>query len=391
MSFVPFSAYQQSLPPDYQKNEKRLVDDMEAFMRGRVWDNGGRALRGAHAESFGLVAGELEVLDGLPKQYAQGLFSHPRTYDAVARYSNGVAHIRADRYLGPILGMGIKLFGVPGRSLLDGEDSGTLDIPMVNSPVFFSNTAHDYLTTQKLLQELPDSLATTASRNKVLQQLLTSGGRAEPEDWRWDDLLAFVSLLRIERQHLFLYRYYNIGAIRFGRYIARLRITPTTDTASSVVHHGVDTDAEDEPFRRTLVAETAERTHTFTLEAQLCTSLSTTPVDNSSVAWPEELAPFRAVALLRVPAQDISDERNIEAADATAINPWRTRPEHAPLGELNRLRREVYRRSAELRRRINKQTRHEPSSPADALSWGRPAPGRTHGAAPGGRGADQET
>ncbi|MDO0939071.1 catalase family protein [Streptomyces sp. DG2A-72] len=372
MSFVPFSAYRQSLPPDYHADEKRLVDDMEIFMRGRVRDDGaGRALRGAHAESFGLVAGEFEVLDGLPKQYAQGLFAHPRTYDAVVRYSNGVAHIRADRYLGPILGMGIKLFGVPGRSLLDGENSGTLDIPLVNSPVFFSNTAHDYLTTQRLLEDLPDSLATAASRNNVLRNLLTSGGTAEPDDWRWDELLAFVSLLGIERQHLFLYRYYNIGAVRFGRYIARLRIAPTVGTTGSVAHRRVDTDAEDEPFRRTLVAETAERAHTFTLEAQLCADLSTTPVDNSSVAWPEELSPFRAVARLRVPVQNISDERNIEAADATAINPWRTRPEHEPLGELNRLRREVYRRSAELRRRINKQSRREPFSPADALNAAR--------------------
>jgi hypothetical protein len=372
MSFVPFSAYRESLPPDYRTNDKRLVDDMEAVMRRPVRDEGGgRAPRGAHAASYGLVAGELEVLGGLPGEYAQGLFSSLRTYDAVIRYSNGVAHIGADGLLGPILGMGLKLFGVPGRSLLDGESSSTLDIPLINSPVFFSDTAHDYLTTRRLLDGLPDSLATTAARNRVLRQLLTGGGTAKPDDWRWDELLAFVSLLSIERQHLFLYRYYSIGAMRFGRYMARLRIGPTTDTAASVAHRSVDTDAEGEPFRRTLVAETAERAHTFTLEAQLCTDLSTMPVDNSAVAWPEGLSPFRAVALLRVHAQDISDQRNIEAADATAINPWRTRLEHAPLGELNRLRKEVHRRSVELRRRFNKRPRREPSSPEDALAWGR--------------------
>ncbi|MFD9053182.1 catalase family protein [Streptomyces zaomyceticus] len=372
MSFVPFSAYRQNLPADYQKNEKRLVADMEVFMRGRVKDEGaGRALRGAHAESFGLVAAELTVLDGLPTEYAQGLFAQPRSYPAVVRYSNGVAHIRADRFLGPILGMGIKLFDVPGKSLLDGEKSGTFDIPLVNSPVFFSNTARDYVTTQRLLQDLPDSLATHASRNKVLEQLLTSGGTAEPDEWRWDELLAFVSLLNIKRQHLFLYRYYNIGAVRFGRHIARLRVSPTSDTSGSVVHREVDTNTEDEPFRRTLVAEASERSHTFVLEAQLNTSLSVMPVDNSSVAWPEALSPFRAVARISIPTQDITDERNIDAADATAINPWRTRTEHEPLGELNRLRREVYRRSAELRRRINKQPRSEPSSPAEALTRGR--------------------
>ena len=34
------------------------------------------------------------------------------------------------------------------------------------------------------------------------------------------------------------------------------------------------------------------------------------------------------------------------AADATSITPWRSREEHRPLGEIQRVRQEVYRRSA---------------------------------------------
>ncbi|MGN9788435.1 catalase family protein [Nonomuraea sp. ZG12] len=375
MSFIPLTAYVDSLPPDFEATEKRLVAEMEAIMRSKTrTEGGGRAIRGAHAESHGIVRARLEILGDLPRAYAQGIFARPRGYDAVVRYSNGVAHIRADRLLGPICGLGLKLFGVRGPATLDEDDDAqTMDLVFFNTPTFFANTAHDYLTIQRLIETLPDAMSTPLLRNHFLQELLTSGGTAEPENWLWDELLSFLSILDLGRQNLYLYTYWSVGAFRHGDYIAKLRVRPTEATAAAVVHREVNTVQDDEPFRDTLVAETGERAHEFVLEAQLCTDLTRMPVENTSVEWPVSESPFVPVARLSIPQQDISAATNLEAADATAINPWRTREKHVPLGEINRVRKDIYTRSAALRRKINHQPVREPAHPSDVLRWRGPS------------------
>ncbi|MGW3623066.1 hypothetical protein [Streptomyces sp. NPDC000880] len=54
-------------------------------------------------------------------------------------------------------------------------------------------------------------------------------------------------------------------------------------------------------------------------------------------------------------------------ADGTSITPWRTREEHRPIGEIQRVREEVYRRSSIERHRLNGQPRVEPASSAELL------------------------
>jgi hypothetical protein len=72
------------------------------------------------------------------------------------------------------------------------------------------------------------------------------------------------------------------------------------------------------------------------------------------------------VAKLRIPQQDISGEDNLEKMDALSFTPWRVTAEHAPLGNIMRARKEVYRRSSIQRHKLNQQQRTEPGS-ADEL------------------------
>ena len=44
----------------------------------------------------------------------------------MVRFSNGTNHIGADRFIGPITGIGLKIFGIEGKTLLEDEpDSHT--------------------------------------------------------------------------------------------------------------------------------------------------------------------------------------------------------------------------------------------------------------------------
>ncbi|MGW3360291.1 hypothetical protein ACWDFL_33620 [Streptomyces bungoensis] len=62
--------------------------------------------------------------------------------------------------------------------------------------------------------------------------------------------------------------------------------------------------------------------------------------------WPEDLSPWVAVARVDLPRQDIGGDDNLAAADATSITPWRSRDAHRPIGEILRVRQEVYRCSS---------------------------------------------
>ncbi|MFD4505552.1 hypothetical protein [Streptomyces sp. NPDC058457] len=64
------------------------------------------------------------MLPGLAPEHAQGVFAEPATYDAVVRFSNGLPHIRPDRFLGAACGFAIKMFDIPGRSVQDEEADG---------------------------------------------------------------------------------------------------------------------------------------------------------------------------------------------------------------------------------------------------------------------------
>ncbi|MEU9364986.1 hypothetical protein AB0D71_09580 [Streptomyces avermitilis] len=50
-------------------------------------------------------------------------------------------------------------------------------------------------------------------------------------------------------------------------------------------------------------------------------------------------------------------ERHLEKRDSLSFTPWRVTAEHAPLGNIMRARKEVYRRSSIERHKLNQQPR----------------------------------
>ena len=93
--------------------------------------------------------------------------------------------------------------------------------------------------------------------------------------------------------------------------------------------------------------------------------------------WPEQLSPFVTVAKLRLPQQDISGPDNLEKMDALSFTPWRVTAEHAPLGNIRRARKEVYRHASIS---ATSSTSSHAQNPARQTStWGRPPVARLLG------------
>ncbi|WP_372411655.1 catalase family protein [Streptomyces luteireticuli] len=365
--------------PQFEESQQEVIDTILEFERNSVRSEGGnRAVRFAHAKAYGLVRGVFEILDGIPPEYAQGVYARPGTHDCLVRYSNGLSHLGADRGLGKVVGMATKVFGIEAETALEDEPrTGTMDFNMINAPVFFCNTAAHYRFLARIFIDLPKYRAGGKKGNhQLFHDWVTGYGTLPPEDWAWDELGALLRVGMLARwQNLLLSSFWSMGAVRHGDHIAKLRIRPTEASAAAIGIRDLDPSGEAEVFRPALVEELARHGCEFDFQVQLCRSLEEMPIDDLTVEWPEDLSPFVTVARLRFPRQDIGGDGNLAAADGISITPWRCAAEHAPVGSIQRLRKEVYRRSSVERHRLNGQVRAEPDEASDLLA---PPSGAAH-------------
>ena len=179
-----------------RKISRQWSPAVEQYVVNSVAGEGvGRAVRFAHAKGYGLVRAEVEILDGLPPGYAQGIYATPGRHDALIRFSNGVAHLGADATLSNAFGLALKMFDIAGTTLLDDEpDAGTFDYNTINMPVFFCNTVSHYLFIQQLFTDAPSYFARgKAGAHQLLSEFLTGKGTLAEKDWAWDELLAFLA------------------------------------------------------------------------------------------------------------------------------------------------------------------------------------------------------
>lgn len=377
VEFVRYSPGIERNDPNFEHALETVLEQMKQHMSASAKAEGaGRVVRDAHAKGFGLAQGEVEILRVLPTEYAQGVYAKPGRHEAIVRFSNGTAHISADRFLPSGSGIGLKMFGIDGPTLLEDEpDGGTFDYAMINYPIFFVNTIEHYIFIQRLFTNnagtIPDPNELPEERKARLRRFLhdwvTGDGTLPPEQWAWEELAAFVQLAQIPFVNLLLSTYWTMGAVRHGDYVAKVRVAPVKEFADRVQLRELDRTAE-EIFRPPLVAELRERPFEFDIQVQLCTSLDLMPVEDVTVRWPENLSPFVTVAKLRLPKQDIGGNDNLEIMDRTSMSPWRVTEEHRPLGNIMRSRKEVYRQSSILRHQANHQPRKEPKNLAEVFA-----------------------
>src|SRR5215210_4104408 len=100
------------------------------------------AMRPVFLKVHGVAHGFFEILPRLSKELRVGVFAKrklPLPYRVWVRFSSDTTPSTPD--LRTTVGIGIKLFGVPGPKLIDNGD--TQDFILQNHDVFFVNTAKD--------------------------------------------------------------------------------------------------------------------------------------------------------------------------------------------------------------------------------------------------------
>lgn len=339
---LPYTVDVETIPADEAKDIERVVQAMKLLL-ARTQAKSGEFRADVHVKSHGYAQGEFRVLPNLPYELAQGLFEHAGVYQTVIRFSNAANQPNADA-IPDGRGMAIKVLEVKGDMESTDEQSGsTQDFLMINHPVFFARNAKDFLRLERVLVEADDSPVATA------RGALT-GGEWNPLHWHWREMIGFAQIAGKLPAQPASNTYFSTSPIRFGDYVAKYRAKPVGDLVDSyldlIKEFGSDSDAMRLALEETLRTEQV----LFEFQVQLCTSAETMPIEDVTIEWPESESPYRTVAQLALPQQDIALLRQQDDYQNLAFNVWHALAAHRPLGGINRVRRLAYPVSSAWRR-----------------------------------------
>lgn len=299
------------------------------------------AFRGTHVKTQGVVKGTLIVLPDLPPELAQGICSSAnaqRPHDIALRYANEPSFLQDDRAPGP-RGCGMKIFDIEGEFLNPvGTQAKTQDMTFNNAPIL----------------ELRD-LKTTVEIFQIREHHFREPEKIEPELKKRKDKNLQLAPAQLPNQHFLSYVMYSQSAYRWGDYIAKYALFPTSDLAKGLKELKITDEVDPEQHSKWIREYFSSNDATYDLRVQLCQNTSVQPVEDASVQWDETAFPFRTVArvVLSGGQDSFSTERRIFWEESMRLNVWYGLKEHQPLGSVNRLRRKMYEHSEEFRGKHN--------------------------------------
>lgn len=317
-------------------------------------EDGHHAIRAVHAKAHGILHGTMTIKDGLPPELAQGLFATPGDHGIYLRLSTNAGDILPDSIALP-RGMSLKVLDVKGDRL-PGASGTTQDFIMVNGDVFVAKTADKFLGNLKLLAKTTDTLEGT---KKVMSTVLGGINTALSKVGLQSNTLA--SLGGAPNVDPLGETYYSITPFRYGDYIAKFSLVPVSKGLTSRTGTAIEASEDPNAIRDTVRAEMIGTDAVWEFKVQLCRDLEEQPVEDPTVSWDAEAAPFQTVATIHVAPQNSWDPAQVQAVDEEMrFSVWTGLAAHQPLGNINRARKDSYQHSADFRAGFNKCPIHEP-------------------------------
>lgn len=325
-------------------DEPAIVEKLVDLNLGGVQDEPGAAKRAQHTKHLGVVQAKFVVSAGIPEHLRTGLFSQPREFDAIIRFSSGR---QTDDRKGDAHGMAIKLLDVPGPKLLAGrENETTHDFVLVDNEVFFLRDMAEYLSFNESAAQAKKSkirgfifLAKLALVQRDLGRRVKSFAGKTPSS-----PLA---------SHYWSTTPYRLG----GHAVKYMAVSPNAGTAKS--NSGVQ---HEDGLVNALASELALEAATFDFGVHVQSDASRQPVEDATVNWRDNGAQFVKLARIEIPLQLVKTNETL--AEDLVFSPWHAIEEHRPLGAINRARRDVYAAMSKRRHQLNGVT---PSGSSEVL------------------------
>ena len=365
---VPYDSRYEFEEEGEQETRAQLLQTLHGISATTYADSG-HATRSVHAKSHGLLRARLQVLDALAPELAQGIFAAPASFDVVMRISTIPGDILDDNVSVP-RGMAVKVLGVPGVQLSSLEpDAGngtgqghppasTQDFVLVNGPAFLAPSAKKFLGSLKLL-------ASTTDKVPRLKQALSTvlQGTEKALEALGGESATLKSLGGHPETHPLGETYYSQAPILYGNYMAKVALVPVSPELAALKDAPVDLDGRPNGLREAVVAYFARHAATWEVRIQLCRDIDSMPLEDASVAWPEEDSPYLPVArITALPQSGWSEALSRAVDDGMAFSPWHGVLAHRPLGSIMRVRKAAYAMSARFRFERTGAVAAEPAS-----------------------------
>lgn len=352
---VRYSPDVEVVRPDEGQTIEQLNEAFDTILT-RVAEHSGHAVRSVHAKSHGILEGTLTVDAGLPPELAQGLFAKAGEHKVYMRVSTNAGDILPDSVSLP-RGIALKVLDVEGERLPDAEGT-TQNFIMVNGKVFQAPNAEKFLGSLKLLAGTTDRVeglkvaASTVLRG--VNKALHAFGVDSP---------TIGSLGGAPNVDPLGETYSSLTPFRYGDYIAKFSLVPVAPALTALTGTEIDASGRPNAIREMVRSEMAALTGEWEFRVQLCRDLERQSVEDPTVEWKEDEAPFQRVGVLRVQPQDSWDPVRVQAVDEEMrFSVWTGLAAHRPLGNVNRARNAPYRHSAGFRERFNRCPIHEPGA-----------------------------
>ncbi|MFI1396220.1 LodA/GoxA family CTQ-dependent oxidase [Streptomyces sp. NPDC020681] len=325
-----------------------LAEFVGERMGDRISQGQEPVLRPVFVKYHGTARGVLTVVPDLPPELSIGFLRVAQEQEgglsAWVRFSSDTLPSRTD--FRRTVGMGIKLFGVPGPKLLEEESQAdTQDLVVQNHDVFFVDTAQDFCEFQQ---------------DPVAYQ------NAHPDTRR------ILEEMRKPEESALKATYWGVLPYAFGpdRYV-KYKLVPVGCPPGDPQAAPPD---EDPSFLRSdLRHRLSAGEAVFDVMLQFRTDPDRMPLDRATVRWEEAQSVPVRVARLTLHQQDTLARGQDAYGDNLAYNPWHSLPEHRPISSVAEARKVVYLASAARRRDANgiPATEPGPARPASVEPHGR--------------------
>jgi hypothetical protein len=308
-----------------------------------------KARRAQHAKAHGCVRAKFIVRDDLPSQFAVGLFRPGAVYDAEIRFSNAMAVPQSDRK-GDGRGMAIRLQGTPGTSLLhamspeaEADRASVQDFMLVSYPVFFAKDLATFAVFSDILVLPTNTWLDTVRLIAAMARFFVT----RPALFR-----LFILTMSTRVDSPLHATYYSMTPYLFGpetvvRYIAAPEHPSESAEPGRSDHFLADALSSE------LDPANGRSSQAFNFLVQVRASPTPDDVEDASASWTAAADVTIPLARIEIPTQSFDKPEQQWDCENLSFNPWRSLPEHRPLGGLNRLRLAVYLASSAVRHRLN--------------------------------------
>ncbi|MEM9369923.1 MAG: catalase family protein [Pseudomonadota bacterium] len=298
----------------------------------------GIAKRGQHSKHHGCVDAKFKVLPDIPDQLRIGVFSQPKTFEALIRFSNGKS---VDDREPDAHGMAIKLFDVSGDKLVDDAGAeGQQDFVLVDHPIFFVKGLYEYETFSKHFGNL---LGFKKNRKglfpfvksifalKVVHRSLARRAKSFSQQTPISPLAT---------------NYWSSVPSLLGKTPVKYKIVSPKNGPGSQA--GVSTE---NGLREALAHDLESRSIALTFGVLVQSDPKRQPVEDATVDWEENGSQFVELAKIEIPKQVV--KVNDAQAENTVFSPWNGIEAHRPIGAVNRVRKTVYQEMSRRRHELN--------------------------------------